>query len=254
MPAERPAGHVTVLITRPAEDAAPLADSVRAAGLVPVIESLLGVAPTGEPVSLDGVQAVLLTSANGARALAAAIDRRDVPVFAVGDATARAARGAGFAAAESAAGNVDALAALVRRRCVPDRGVLLHVSGRDVAGNLAGLLADGGFAVRRAVLYRAEAATALSAETRAEMAAGRIAAALFFSPRTARSFVTLATAAGLGEACRRIAAFCLSPAVAVALAHLSWRTVRTAAAPTQPALLDALTSWVAEGQTDRGSA
>ena len=48
---------------------------------------------------LSGVQAILLTSANGARALAAAAPdaaARRLPVLAVGCATARAARDAGF--------------------------------------------------------------------------------------------------------------------------------------------------------------
>ena len=200
------------------------------------------------------MQAVLLTSANGARALARATRRRDLPVLAIGDATARAAQAAGFQRVVSAGGDVGDLARLAAARCTPAAGALLHVSGREAAGDLAGRLAEAGFEVRRAVLYRAEPAAALSPGLCAQLAAGGIDAALFLSPRTARSFVTLVEPATLGASCRRIVALCLSPAVADALSAVSWQSVRVAAAPTQAALLDALAGWADETGKDRGSA
>ena len=251
MPADR---RLRVLVTRPADDAGPLADRLRDLGFEPVIEPLLTIVPTGETIALDGVQAVLLTSANGARALARATTRRDLPVFAVGDATARAALDGGFVAVASAAGDVAALAALVRARCAPAAGSLLHVSGREVAGDLAGRLAQAGLAVRRAVLYRAEPAAALSPGLCGRIAAGGIDAALFLSPRTARSFVTLVAGAKLAASCRRMVALCLSQVVADALPAGFCQAVRIAAAPTEAVLLEALKRWAAdEAAKDRGS-
>ena len=58
-------------------------------------------------------------AANGARALARATQRRDLPVLAVGDATARAAREAGFESVTSAGGDVGDLAPLAAARCAP---------------------------------------------------------------------------------------------------------------------------------------
>lgn len=251
MSAER---RLRVLVTRPADDAAPLADRLRDRGFEPVIEPLLAIVPTGAAVDLDGVQAVLLTSANGARALARATTWRDLPVLAVGDATARAAREAGFESVTSAGGDAGDLARLAAARCTPAAGALLHVSGRDVTGDLAGRLAAAGFEVRRAVLYRAETAADLSPGLRTQLADGRIDAALFLSPRTARSFVTLVDAARLASSCRRIVALCLSAAVADALSAAAWQDVRIAAAPTQAALVDALARWADETGKDRGSA
>ena len=150
--------------------------------------------------------------------------------------------------------DVAAHAALARTHCTPSAGSLLHVSGREVAGDLAGRLAEAGFAVRRAVLYRAEPAAALSPGLCGRLAAGGIDAALFLSPRTARSFVTLVAGATLAASCRRIVALCLSQAVADALPAGFCQAVRIAAAPTQAALLDALGSWaVEEAAKDRGS-
>jgi uroporphyrinogen-III synthase len=243
------------LITRPEHDSAALADALRARGVAPVIEPMMTItppatAPDPDP-GLDGVQAVLLTSANGARAVAEYTERRDVPVFAVGDATAAAARGLGFAAVDSAAGDVAALAALVRDRLRPAAGVLLHPAGSAVAGDLAGALAADGFTVRRIVLYRTQPSGAISPATCRLLADGSIAAALFFSPRTAQTFVTLAGQARLAAACAGMAAFCLSQAVANRLQGLDWRSMHIARTPEADALLAAFDAWASHMKPER---
>ena len=87
-----------VMITRPREDAEALAGRLAEDGIESLIEPLLEIIPRAdEPLDLDNVQALMLTSANGARALGRATDRRDLALFAVGPATAAAARSAGFA-------------------------------------------------------------------------------------------------------------------------------------------------------------
>jgi len=189
---------------------------------------------------LDGVQGLLFTSANGARAFAALSSRRDLPVFAVGDRTAVAAREAGFAAVDSAGGNVSDLAARVIERCNPTAGVFLHPAGTAVAGDLAGLLGAAGFVVRRAVLYEAQATQALSGEIRMALADGEVDLAIFYSPRSARTFVTLAGDAGLESACEKLEILCLSDAVAEAADAIMWRRVMVASKPTQAALLATL--------------
>jgi uroporphyrinogen-III synthase len=235
-----------VLITRPSEDTAKLAAALAARGVTAVSEKLLAIRPRPDTdVHLDGVQAVLLTSANGARVFARATARRDLPILAVGDATAEAARDLGFGDVASAGGDVGALAALARNQLDPKGGALLHVAGSVVAGDLAGTLEAAGFRVARAVLYDAEPAAALSEATIAALRGRRIAAAFFFSPRTAAHFVTLARAAGVAESCRDMAAFALSPAVAAALSPLGWARLIAAAAPEQAALLAAFDEFLA---------
>jgi uroporphyrinogen-III synthase len=202
------------------------------------LEPLLIIEPVAAPeLDLDDVQALLATSANGARALAAADDRRDLPLFAVGDATAQAARAAGYQKIESAGGDVDDLARLIIDRLDPSDGAILHAAASTLAGDLAGHLGKAGFAYRRAILYQARARDSLSAETRRSLADGSIDGVLFFSPRTGSSFVTLAVSADLTEACGRLAAFCLSPAVADAIGSIDWGAVHIAEHPDQASLL-----------------
>lgn len=236
-----------LLITRPAEDAAPLAARLAAAGFIPLVEPMLDMVwLDGPPPTVEDVQALLFTSANGVRAYARRTPRRDRPVLAVGNATATAARAAGFHDVDSAAGDVNALAALAARTLDPAAGVLLHVAGTTVAGDLSGLLAGQGFTVRRVSLYDARPARTLTAATAAALTGAqpdhRLDGVLIFSPRTARSFVSLVAEAGLTFRCRTVDAYCLSPAVAEAVCTspsgpVSWRSVQVAARPDQDALL-----------------
>jgi len=228
-----------VLLTRPRDDSEELAQELRTRGIEPVIAPMLAIANLPAPdLDLAGVQALLFTSANGARAFAAASRERALPVFAVGESTAAAARRAGFNRVESAGGDVESLAALAARRLDPAQGALLHAAGSALAGDLAGALGRQGFSVRRAVLYEAKPAESLDAAAAAALTRGAIDMALFFSPRTAATFVTLVRKAGLERACRNAAALCLSPAVADAARALPWREVRCAARPQGAAMLD----------------
>lgn len=240
-----------VIVTRPKEDADPLIGALDRIGCDAIGAPMLDIAwkqpaPVIEPA---GVQAWLVSSANGARCLGAALGPtrgRQIPVFTVGEASAAAARGAGFTRVEAAGGDVAALAALVKRRCEPTKGRLIHAAGSVVAGDLQGALSGLGFTIERVVLYDARPAQALPPETAMALGAGRCAAILFFSPRTAETFVTLAKAAGFDAATPQLAAVCLSAAVAKVARTVRWRRVVIAARPEQSALVDSLRAYLAQ--------
>ena len=228
---------MNLLLTRPLEDSRRFARRLSACGVATEIAPLLAIRRTGwGEVAAGRFQAVLLTSANGARAFAEATEERACPVLAVGDATARAARGAGFADVASASGDVGALAALARASLKPEGGPLLHVAGSVVAGDLGRLLGEAGFTVERLAAYRAEAATALPAVAADGLRAGRFDGAVFFSPRTAATFARLSAGAGLASSTAGLEAFCLSQPVADALAAADWRARRVPPRPESEAL------------------
>lgn len=235
-----------LLVTRPREDAASLAQVLAARGIETMIEPMIEIVDLPGPlVTRQDIQAILFTSVNGVRALLRR-NRGDLaeftalPVFAVGDATAQAARGAGFRQVESAAGNVSALAALVLARLTPGSGPLLHVAGSDIAGDLAGRLIAEGFIVNRTALYSARQATALSAATGEGLRHNLIDGVTFFSPRTAAAFVTLCRDSGVLPLLRDVVSLCLSPAVAQAVSGATWRAIIVAPRPDQDALLGCL--------------
>ena len=245
-----------VLLTRPREDSAPLAALLEARGVSSLIAPVIDIAwGDGPAPDMAGVQALLMTSANGVRALARLLPAGDpafaLPVCAVGDATARSAAEAGFARVESADGEVESLARLAAACLDPAAGALLHVAGSAVAGDLAGRLEAAGFTVRRAVLYEARAATALPAAPRQALAAGDLDAVLFFSPRTAATFVRLVRDSGCEAACAGLTALCLSAAVAEQAGAIHWAGTAVARNPTLESMLALLDDFVTRRAPDR---
>ncbi len=222
-----------VLVTRPQEDgeeiAARLAEMGHTALLAPLLSPQFEDGP--EP-DFTGVQAILASSANGIRALIRHTARRDIPVFAVGPQTTQEAAAAGFTDIRNADGDAQALAEATARWTIPEKGVLLHVCGAEAPGTLADMLSLRGFSVRRAVLYRVEAARDLPLSAREALAAGGVNAALFFSPRSARIFCELAQ----DLPTEKLIALCISPATAKGLSR-PFAQVRIAAAPNQTALM-----------------
>jgi uroporphyrinogen-III synthase len=230
-----------LLITRPAEDAAPLARALAQRGHETIIEAVMTIVDVAAPaMDLDGAQALLITSANGIRAFGRAHAGRALPVCAVGYASARAARELGFDDVRSADGNIETLAAMVEKDFDAGGGALVHVAGTHLAGDLAGRLTAAGFEMRRAVLYEARAADAIGAKTAEALNTGPLNGVLLFSPRTADLFCSLISAAGLVEACRPLTAYCLSAAVAEKARGLPWGGIVVADTPDSQALLDVI--------------
>jgi uroporphyrinogen-III synthase len=235
------------LVTRPREEAEILAVALAARGIGAFIEPLMEVyyrrAPTPD---LAAVQAILCTSVNGVRALARVTPERGLPLLAVGDATAARARAEGFTSVASAGGAVPDLVRLAAAQLRPQGGRLLHVAGDVVTGDLAGALRAQGFITERSVLYETRPAAALSTTATHALNSRMIDFALFFSPRTAAIFVTLAGIAGVAECCASITALSISRGADAALAELPWRDRRVAEKPSLPALLDRLDSVLGE--------
>jgi uroporphyrinogen-III synthase len=230
---ERPPG---VLITRPEPGAGETAARVAALGLRPVtapaLEILILPCHLPPPTRL---QAIVIASGNAVPALPAS--HRRLPLLAVGDATAARARAAGFARAASADGDARALAALAGRCCDPRAAALLLATARGQGEVLAADLRARGFRVIRRAVYAAVPARGLPAAARDDLAAGTIAAALFFSAETARHCIRLIRRARLHEAVRTVDALAIGGSAAVALEALPWRRIRVAARPNQEAML-----------------
>lgn len=225
-----------ILITRPLEDGEDVARRLVEMGHDTLLSPLLAVRfQSGQPLDLSGIQAVLITSANGARALARRNPDRDVPIFAVGPQSAEAARGAGFLRVRSADGDAMALADMVAKWADPKGGFLLHAAGEDAGPALCERLAAHGFSTRRETLYRMEKAPSLSSEAAQAIREGHAHAAMFLSPRSASLFAECVGRAGLPT--NRMIAICISANTADALKDLAFAEIRIAAEPNQAALL-----------------
>lgn len=218
-----------VWVTRAEPGAARTADRLTALGFTPLVAPLLTLAPLPGALdaapSPDAVAVLALTSPNGVEAFAPLIPRfRDHPVFAVGDATAEAARAAGFADVRSAAGDIHALARLIAAEAPP--GPLLAPGAREPAGDLPALLPDR--PVQRLPIYAAFETHAPAPEF--------FDAVMLHSPRAARALASeLPRPASSGRI-----AICISEAAAIPLRPFDLAEIRIAAAPDEPGMLSAL--------------
>ena len=171
--------------------------------------------------------AVMITSANAARLGGDGLRHLvGLPLYAVGAASAQAARQAGFA--DVRAGDRDAAALLCR---AAEDGVarLLHLAGREHRD-----AAHDAIRIERRIVYGVDAVEVLPPEARAALKGDAV--ALLHSPRAAALFGTLIDRAGLGRPDVRIAA--ISPA-ALDAAGPGWSAAIAAAEPTDQALLAA---------------
>lgn len=182
--------------------------------------------------------ALLLTSANAVRfggdgllALAS------LPVYAVGESTARAARDAGLTITATGNGGV---AAMAERLAHDGRACVLHLTGHDFTALPAGFTPTVRIVYAARERGGAEVLPAL-------FAAPRPAHVLLHSARAARRLAALMAEAGMAESGMEAAGMAkgdlhlhaLSPAIADA-AGSGWGGVTTAQSPNEAALLSAL--------------
>ncbi len=176
-----------------------------------------------DPASFD---ALVLTSANAVRwageGLAAL---RQLSVHAVGEATAAAARAAGFDVMVTGNGDAQEVLASMRQAGV---GRALHLGGRE------SMVTPGigvGAIVGQSICVYASNPVPVPPRALAALADG---VALLHSPRAAVRFGALIDTAGFARG--RITLASLSPAIAAA-AGAGWRAIRTAPVPTDEALV-----------------
>ena len=218
-----------LLILRPEPGATQTAKRAREGGWHPILSPIFRI----EPIAWDapepgGYDALFVTSANAVRQAGKALNRyRAMPSYAVGAATARALKAAGFT--DIHAGRGDAIAMLVT---AADDGVTraLHLAGEDHREARHDMIA-----IDRRIVYRS-APVAKLGEGATRALAGGDATVLLHSGRAAGHFAHLCDGIGVARESIRIAA--LAPAVLDA-AGAGWRASVAAAKPDDAALLAA---------------
>ena len=210
----------SVLILRPQPGADDTAARARAIGLEPVVAPLFTIRPLAWHMPEGRFDALLLTSANGAR-YGLRPELHGLSCYCVGEATARAAQQAG--ATRIVTGPSDGAAAVAS---MAEAGFAraLHLCGRD---HIA--LSHPQVAIERCIVYAADAAAALPAAADAALRKGAL--VLLHSPRAAALFASLVP----GRTSVRLAA--ISGAAAEA-AGTGWAAMHVAGRPRDEALLE----------------
>ncbi len=222
-----------IVITRPQPAAERTAAALRARGHEVLVAPLMRIESI--PADLSGNWAgIVITSANAP----GAIDRIDtllaLPLFAVGERSAQAAREAGFKNVIAADGAAADLVKMLSERKV--KGPLLYLAGEDRAADLVADLARHGVKCEIRVVYRAVTAP-FPAALIAAVESGDIEAVLHFSARSAENYLASATDAGVLEQALEPRQFCLSAQIAAPLKAAGAANVTISPRPDEASLI-----------------
>ena len=246
-----------VLVTRAAHQAGKLSDGLRARGFEAVEVPVLEIQPPASFAALDAVLRqidtydwLIVTSANTVRALVErasvlGIDLQKVkqPTAAVGEATAKAARKAGFNVAVVPESYVaESLAAALSGRVAKKKILLARAEiTRDV---IPDMLRASGAVVVEAEAYRNAIPAAASGQLRRALDKG-IDAATFTSSSSVTHLAAAATAAGLDFPFTGVKAVSIGPITSQTLRESGWAPAAEAMPSDIPGLIDALTRLLA---------
>jgi uroporphyrinogen-III synthase len=239
---------MAVLVTRPQPDGEATAADLRKRGFEVLLAPMLRFEPVAFRDDEDAAYgAVIVTSANALRGLIphlAGSRLLKLPLFAVGEHTASAARDAGFGNVLPANGGAvalrDLVLASVKSKELKKASTLLYLAGADLARDLAGELGERGFTVVTHTTYRMSPVSSLPPETREAFAANQVEAVLHYSRRSARAFVEAVRAGGVEISALAIPQCCISAAVASVLRDAGATQVMVAASTDENALFEAL--------------
>jgi uroporphyrinogen-III synthase len=222
-----------VLITRPESDATRTAEALRARGHAVLLSPVLRMEPVNADVPEGKYAAVIFTSVNAVRAIAAHAEHTAIlalPVFAVGSRTAEAARAMGFRDVRSANGDSKHLLQLLNQAASGDPH--LYLAGEDRAGDL-GQSRN----IVTVVVYRMRALDHLSAAAEGALRAHQVDGVLHFSARSAQAYLDCVARAEIFQRALAPVHFCLSAQVAAPLAAAGAPAIRIAPRPHETALI-----------------
>ena len=239
---------MAVLVTRAHPDDETTAAGLRAKGLDVLLAPMLRFEPVAFHDDLDArYGAVIVTSANALRGIEPHLSASrllKLPLFAVGEHTAAAARRLGFSKVIPANGDATALRDLmldsVKAKELKKASTLLYLAGADLARDLAGELGERGFSVVTYTTYRMNPVTRLPREVCDAFAANQVEAVLHYSRRSARAFLEAARTAGVEISALAIPQCCISDAVAAILRDAGASHVMVARTPDENAIFEVL--------------
>jgi uroporphyrinogen-III synthase len=226
-------------LLRPIDEARRSAAALEASGYRIVLAPVTRIVGTGATVPDSQFDAIVATSARAFNFLSAEACARlaQIPMFAVGDSTAAAARSCGLSAVQTIAPDGSSLVPILLER-LSSQTRLLYLAGQFRKTEIEDAVLATGAKLALVEVYRAEAAAGWS-EAEADAIRG-CAAALHYSPRSAVLACDFARQVAIDAHFREMTHVCLSLHVAEPLRALGASRIVIASRPREDALFAAL--------------
>lgn len=180
----------------------------------------------------------IVTSVHAAKEIAKQtyVDR-NISVFAVGYATAKPLKDAGFTNIYEAYGDTKNLLQLIKNKRGKDEGLLTYLSGWHITQDIARVLAMDGYDAQRVVCYKATPKKKLNNNIVQLIKKDNIHAVVFYSYRTAYFFNQLIENEKINSSLKNMVALTMSEYVASALNNSDWEGVIFTKQPSQDSLI-----------------
>lgn len=224
----------SVIVTRPAPGAEKTCQQVAALGWHVIWHPLLQIEMTPRQRPEGRFTMMVVTSAQVIPALKDI--SRDIPIVAVGAATAKCLSDHGFIDITICAGNAASIVAHLGMS--PPSARILFPTGAHLGLKLSYALRRNGWNVIRYLTYKSSPITSLSDSLIAEIKSGAVDSVLFFSSKTTSAWVGAASASHIDT--REMRAIVLSAPIASRLSLSNWRDISVSQTPDHDGILQSL--------------
>lgn len=221
-----------VLVLRPAERLEETLAACRAVGLDPIPQSY-GTIVSRETSIPAGVTGIVVTSTS----TLASLPQTALPLYCVGEATAKRAEKLGFRVYAHPAPDAKTLVEHLRKHLPPQ--TLLHLCGEEAEIRAFEKLSDGGFTILRQTSYHIEKSDSLDPLVLWHLQQNQVKLALVFSPQSGVLLRKLLAENGFDTPLPLVV---ISHKAAKAFAD--WPQVTVAEAPTEAAIIAAATEQI----------
>ncbi|NQZ14034.1 MAG: uroporphyrinogen-III synthase [Alphaproteobacteria bacterium] len=225
----------TVLITRPIDNAMPLAKVLEEMGCHVLIEPML----TIEPIAFDRIDfskfdGFIFTSKNAIKSLPNDFSAHEKPIYTVGQSTAEEALQTGFQNVQCTGKDVEELISSLTEKA----GSYAYFQGENVTVSISErLMKIPGISIQNIVSYRAVPAPNFSDNILKIIINSGIEYVLFYSRRTADNFVHLMHKNDCTRAAESIQVLCLADSMLESLSVLPWKQIHVSDYPDQKHML-----------------
>lgn len=232
-----------VLVTRPEPGASATAARLQSLGFAPIVLPLTRIIALEPklPARPEAYDAVTVTSPNAVRHIPSALVKTfgERPLFAVGEATGKAAIAAGFSDVRVAGGTADQLADLIGKE-LPEGSHVLHLAAVQRTKGFAEALEACGIQLEIAETYSAEEVSYSTDFLSDALTHSEVWGAPLLSERAGQLLAGLIAQEMIHQSFDRTVFFCISQKVASAISGISAERVFVSDAPSEESVLELL--------------
>jgi uroporphyrinogen-III synthase len=190
---------------------------------------------SNEKIKIKNHDALIVTSKNALYSLE--ISAQDIdktkPLFTVGSETARLAKTLGYSSVFDAKGDVNKLEDLIQRPQFKDITNMIYLRGQTISRPLSISEKQ----ISEHIVYQAKPVATFSDELLSALDNSKLDAVLFFSLRTADTFLNLINKYERTHTLRQISALCISNKLLSCIDESQWHDVRIAKSPNKDCML-----------------